>query len=64
MIVRMSAAQDASEAARALCRARWGDSKLRTAVGVVVERAADLDEPLREQLRTAIGEQKDADGDG
>jgi hypothetical protein len=53
----MNDAQDAaSVAARELARARWGDSKLRAAVGVVVERAADLDGPLRDQLRTAISD--------
>jgi hypothetical protein len=41
----------ASEAARELVRHRWGNQVLTRAVGVVVERAADLDEPLREQLR-------------
>jgi hypothetical protein len=62
MMVRMSDT-DASEAGRLLARARWGDQVLRQAVGVVVERAADLDQPLREQLLTAVGERKD-EGDG
>src|SRR5205809_996576 len=65
MMVRMSDAQGASEAARLLSRARWGDSKLRAAVGVVVERAADLDVRLRlrpDDPRQAL--RKGMQGDG
>jgi len=64
MMLRMSDAQGpASEHARAMAQARWGNQVLTRAVGVVVERAADLDEPLREQLQAAIGEHGDDSGE-
>jgi hypothetical protein len=54
----------ASEAARLLARARWGDTGLRHAVSVVVERRDELDEALKAQLREVTGHAPgDAEGD-
>jgi hypothetical protein len=59
MIVRMANA-DASEAARELARARWGDAVLRRAVAVVVERSADLDDTQRAELEAAVSKEAHA----
>ena len=48
---------DASEAARSLNRARWGDTVLRRAVATVLERSDQLDESQRAELRQ-VTEQK------
>jgi hypothetical protein len=58
---RMSDTQEPSEAARQLARARWGDSVVRRAVGVVVERQAELDAGLRAELRALTSQEGTAD---
>jgi hypothetical protein len=54
----MDDAHEPSEAARQLARARWGDSVVRRAVGVVVERRAELSPDLRAELRAAVTSQE------
>jgi hypothetical protein len=49
----------ASEAARQLLAARWGNSAVTRAANVVIERAAELDERQRAQLLAAVGERRD-----
>jgi hypothetical protein len=49
-----------SEAARELARIRWGDTKVRRAAAVVLERASELPDALREQVHEAT-EQKGAE---
>jgi hypothetical protein len=51
----MSDAQ-ASEAARELARQRWGDQVVRRAAAIVVERAAELPDAVREQVHQATEE--------
>jgi hypothetical protein len=46
----------ASEAGRSLARARWGNSVVRTAVATLAERAAELDEALKAELRQIAGD--------
>lgn len=46
----MTDTSEASEAGRALVAHRWGDSKLRGAVAVVLERASTLTAPTRTEL--------------
>jgi hypothetical protein len=43
---------DASEAARTLAQARWGDQRVRAAVALLVERRDELTEPLLADLRS------------
>jgi hypothetical protein len=57
--VRMADTQ-ASEAGAALARARWGDQVVRRAAAVLLERADELPDALREQVHEAT-EQKGAD---
>jgi hypothetical protein len=47
---------EASEAARTLVRRRWGSQVVSRAVLVVVDRAAELDEAQRAQLREIAGD--------
>jgi hypothetical protein len=54
---------DTSAAAAQLARARWGDSVVRRAVGVVVERADQLAPDLLDDLR-AVTSAQDGDNDG
>ena len=56
----MNVPDNASEAARSLNRARWGDTVLRRAVATVLERSDQLDESQRAELRQ-VAEQKGAD---
>jgi hypothetical protein len=51
---------DASEAARSLNRARWGDTVLRRAVATVLERSDQLDESQRAALQQ-VTEEKGSD---
>jgi hypothetical protein len=51
----------ASEAARALVQRRWGTQRLDKAVELVVERAGQLSEAQRAELRQ-VAELKDVDG--
>jgi len=46
----------ASEAARALAAKRWGDTTVRRAALLVLERAAELPDALREQVHEATGD--------
>jgi hypothetical protein len=56
MIKRMTVAHDdASEAARDLARARWGDAKLRSAIATLRDRRDELGAPLRAELREIAG---------
>jgi hypothetical protein len=57
---RMDNAQDASAAAAALARARWGTRKLDQAVDVVVSRSAELSQAQRAELQAVVTGQ---DGD-
>jgi hypothetical protein len=51
-----TAQQDtASEAARAMARSRWGDTKLRSAIATLRDRRDELGEPLRAELREIAG---------
>jgi hypothetical protein len=45
-----------SENARAAARARWGSQVVSRAAGIVVERAAELDEAQRAAIGAAITE--------
>jgi hypothetical protein len=47
---------DASEAARAMLRQRWGNAVVVRSAQVVIERVDELPEALREQLHQATGE--------
>ena len=59
----MDDAQDAaSEAGRALARARWGSAAVERAAELVISRADELPGPLREQLHQVTGEAADGDG--
>jgi hypothetical protein len=58
----MSDADTPSGAGRELARARWGDSVVRRAVSVVVERQAELGPDLRAELRAVTGQDGDTDG--
>jgi hypothetical protein len=54
----------ASEAARALCRARWGDSVLRRAAATVLERGdGRLGDAARTELEQITGGRSEGDGD-
>jgi hypothetical protein len=44
----------ASEAGRALSRARWGDQRVRTLVDELVQRVAQVDEDQAARLRTVL----------
>jgi hypothetical protein len=46
---------EATAAARALARAKWGNTKVVRSAQVVIERAAELPESVREQLHEATG---------
>jgi hypothetical protein len=52
----------ASEAARSLANARWGDTVLRRSAAVVLERA-DLGEAARAELEQLAGGRGEEDGD-
>jgi hypothetical protein len=56
----MSDAQ-ASDAARALAQARWGDTVVRRAAEVVIERVDELPPTVRAQLHLATADQEDPD---
>jgi hypothetical protein len=51
----MAAAQNASEAGRALAAARWGSRAVDRAAQVVISRAAELDDSLRAELHEVTG---------
>jgi hypothetical protein len=53
----MSDADTPSGAGRELARARWGDSVVRRAVSVVVERQAELGPDLRAELRAVTSQE-------
>jgi hypothetical protein len=59
----MSTADTSSEAGRQLAQARWGDSVLRRAVSMVVQRRDELAPDLLAELRAVTGD-KDGDQDG
>lgn len=61
MLVRM-ADPDASEHARALNRARWGNQVVVRSAETVIERVDELPADLREQLHQLTGEAGDGDG--
>jgi hypothetical protein len=54
---------DTSIAAAQLARARWGDSVVRRAAGVVIERRDELAPDVLAELRAAVSAQ-DGDDDG
>jgi len=51
----------ASEGARALLAARWGNSAVTRAAAVVIERAGELDDRQRADVLAALGERKGDD---
>jgi hypothetical protein len=58
----MADTQVASEAARELARARWGDIVVRRAVGTIVARADQLDAALKAELRAVTAQDGDDNG--
>jgi hypothetical protein len=63
----MQDAQDEGEAARssagrALAAARWGDTVVRRSAAIVLARAGELPDELREQLHQVTGEAAAGDG--
>jgi hypothetical protein len=50
MLVRMSGAQDASEAGRALAQRRWGSTVITRSIQTLVERRDELDSEQRQAL--------------
>jgi hypothetical protein len=60
----MADAHDASEAARSLANARWGDAVARRAAQVVIERAGQLPADLREQVHEATAGGEGGEGAG
>jgi len=58
--VRMTSA-DASEAARSLARQRWGTRGLDAAVGVVIQRSAELSADQLADLAEVLGQEGDGD---
>jgi hypothetical protein len=58
----MADAQDASEAARSLAAARWGDAVARRAAQVVIERAGQLPADIREAVHEATAGGEDGAG--
>jgi hypothetical protein len=52
----------ASEAARELARARWGNAAVVRSAEVVIARADELPDSLREQLHQVTGETSADDG--
>ncbi len=51
----------ASEAAKDLNRARWGNSVVRSAVATLRQRRGELDEALKAELRQIADEPRDGD---
>jgi hypothetical protein len=45
-----------TQAGKALARARWGNSVLRSAIATLAERRGELNEPLKAQLREIAGD--------
>jgi hypothetical protein len=54
----MDNAQEPSEAARQLARARWGSTVVVRAAETVIERQAELPPEVRAELRAAVGAQE------
>ena len=63
-IDRMADATTTSEAARALSRARWGDTRVRHLVDELVDRVEELDPVTAERLRARLDESREARGAG
>jgi hypothetical protein len=51
----------ASEAARQLARARWGDTGLRSAVQTISDRRGELTPALKAELLQIAGDPRDGD---
>lgn len=57
----MGTPDTASEAARDLNRARWGNTVVRSAVATLRQRRGELDEALKAELRQIADEPRDGD---
>jgi hypothetical protein len=52
----------ASEAGRALSRARWRDTRVRTLVNELVDRVGEIDPEQADRLRVALAESRQRRG--